>query len=203
MRRFLVVGCGGSAVPRGVHHGPAALRTARRGYRQAVAGRAIVQIDVPSAQIGRRGAGQRPRAGRHLHRVRTAGQQLRDPRRGGVAAAGRRVGIGHRRHLGATQPGGGGHPDLGRRGPVPRDRPNDHAQQGHRHPQPPASGVGCAVPGRDDLGDVHRRRARHGKFLPERTAPGSGGVVDGRRRGRVDGAGRVPAATLVSVGPAN
>ena len=33
-------------------------------------------------------------------------------------------------------------------GPVPRHRANDHAQQGHRDPQPPSGRLGRAVPGR-------------------------------------------------------
>ena len=155
----------------GVHHGSAALRTARRGYRQTVGGLAI-RSDRRAQRTGirPRGTGQRSRARRHLHRLWAAGQQLRHPRRRAVAATGRRIGVGHHRHLGAAPPAGGVDPDLGRRRPVPRHRANDHAQQGHRDPQPPASGVGRAVSGRDDLGDVDRRRARHGEIRSERAA---------------------------------
>ncbi len=114
-----------------LHDGPAALRTAQRRSGQAdrrLAIRAHRRAQRGRTRPGR--AGERARAGRHLHRLRSAGQQLCHPRRLAFAATGRRWRAGHDRDMGTAATGSGDESDLVRCRTVSGDRPDDHAEQG-------------------------------------------------------------------------
>src|ERR1700758_316291 len=139
MRRFLIVGCGGSGGAT-LAYVMDQLRSELHaaGIDRLLSGWQFVHIDVPSgAEDGPDGlANVAEQGGTYI----------------GCGPQGSSYAI-----LDAAlsqRPGG--------RRAVPGDRAHDHVEQGRRDPRPAASRVGAAVPGRDHLGNVVGSDTGHG-----------------------------------------
>ena len=132
MRRFLVVGCGGSG-GKTLAYLMDQLRSdlSKDGVTELPAGWQFVFVDVPSGvDDGPEGLGSVVAAGRHLRRDGPEGWLLPRSRPDRVPEAPRRAGLRRHRHLGAAAAGEVTTPDQRRRRAVPGDRPDDLAGPG-------------------------------------------------------------------------
>ncbi|OOK64200.1 hypothetical protein BZL30_9181 [Mycobacterium kansasii] len=179
MRRFLIVGCGGSGGAT-LAYMMDQLRSELHaaGIESLLPGWQFVVIDVPSgAEDGPEGLSNVPaQGGTYIGCARR--QQLRDPGRGAFAAPGRQCCAGYHRHLGAAPPeevtnpistGAGQYRAIGRMIVLSKAA---------------RSGLGCKPPGisysrGDHFCDVDGAGPGHRSIRPASAAAGARGVVDG------------------------